>query len=58
MPYSELLRATVFLSAGGATALAALSIIGIARDGGDLVILVALVWWFSAATIVMVLGSA
>lgn len=58
MPYSELLRATVFLSAGGATALAALSIIGIARDGGDLVIVVALVWWFSSAAIGMVLGSA
>ena len=58
MPYAELLRATVFLSAGGATALAALSIIGITRDGGDLVIVVALVWWFAAATIGTALGSA
>lgn len=57
MPYSELLRATVFLSAGGATALAALSIIGITRDGGDLIILVALVWWFVAALIGMALGT-
>ena len=57
MPYSELLRATVFLSAGGATALAALSIIGISRDGGDLIIVVALVWWFAAALIGVMLGT-
>ncbi|MFM9045613.1 MAG: hypothetical protein ACKOL0_07510 [Solirubrobacterales bacterium] len=57
MPYAELLRATVFLTAGGATALAALSIIGITQGGDDLVIVVALVWWFLAAVIGMVLGS-
>jgi len=57
VPYAELLRATVFLAAGGATALAALSIIGITREGDDLVIVVALVWWFLAAVIGLLLGS-
>jgi hypothetical protein len=57
LPYAELLRATVFLTAGGATALAALSVIGITREGSDLAIVVALVWWFFAAVIGMFLGS-
>lgn len=57
MPYAELLRATVFLAAGGATALAALSIIGMTREGDDLVIVVALAWWFLAAVIGLFLGT-
>ena len=59
MPYSELLRATVFLAAGAATALAAVSVIGIQRSGVDeVIVIVALVWWTTAAVIGFVSGSA
>jgi len=59
VPYSELLRATVFLAAGAATALAAVSVIGIQRTGVDgLIVTVALVWWTAAGTIGVVSGSA
>jgi len=58
LPYSELLRATVFLAAGAATALAAVSVIGIQRTGvGGLIVTVALVWWVLAALIGLFLGS-
>ena len=59
MPYAELLRATVFLAAGAATALAAVSVIGIQRAGvNDLIVTVALVWWVAAAIIGTIMGSA
>lgn len=59
MPYSELLRATVFLAAGAATALAAVSVIGIQRTGADgPIVIVALVWWIAAGAIGIVTGSA
>lgn len=59
MSYAELLRATVFLAAGAATALAAVSVIGIQRTGADgLIVTVALVWWVAAASIGSVMGSA
>ena len=59
MPYSELLGSTVFLAAGAATALAAVSVIGIQRAGADgLIVTVAVVWWIAAAVIGTVSGSA
>jgi hypothetical protein len=59
VPYAELLRATVFLAAGAATALAAVSVIGIQRAGvDDLIVTVALVWWIAAGIIGTVMGSA
>lgn len=59
MPYSELLRATVFLAAGAATALAAISVIGIQRTGVEgTIVIVALVWWVAAALIGTASGSA
>ena len=59
MPYSELLRATVFLAAGAATALAAVSVIGIQRTGASgSIVAVALVWWGVAAAIGLVAGTA
>jgi hypothetical protein len=58
VPYSELLRSTVVLAAGAATALAAVSVIGIQRAGADgLIITVAAVWWIAAAVIGTVSGS-
>lgn len=58
MAYSELLRAIVFLAAGAATALAAVSVIGIQRAGVDeVIVIVALVWWTAAAAIGFVSGS-
>lgn len=59
MPYAELLRSTVFLAAGAATALAAISVIGIQRTGVDgLIVFVALAWWAVAALIGLTSGSA
>ena len=53
MRFGDLLRATVMLSAGVATLLAALTVIGISRDGDPLLLTVSAVWWACA----MVLGA-
>ncbi len=58
MPYSELLRSTVFLTAGGATALAAIAVIGAQRDYSSTVLLVGAVWWVTAAWIGVSMGQA
>jgi hypothetical protein len=52
--FSEFLRATVLLCAGCATLLAALTVIGISREGGeDTISYVSLGWW----TLAVVLGT-
>ncbi len=58
MPYAELLRSTVFLSAGGATALAAIAVIGAQRDFDPTILTVGAVWWITAAWIGMSMGEA
>ena len=58
MPYAELLRSTVFLTAGGATALAAIAVIGAQRDFDPTVLIVGSVWWITAAWIGMSMGEA
>lgn len=58
MPFAELLRATVFLAAGGATALAAIAVIGVRDADNTTVLLVGAAWWVVAAWIGLSLGAA
>jgi len=56
--FAELLRATVFLTAGGATALGAVAVIGAARSFSPSLLLIGAVWWLLAAWIGLFLGGA
>lgn len=58
MPFAELLRATVFLAAGGATALAAVAVIGIREADNTTVLVVGAAWWAIAVWIGLALGGA
>lgn len=58
MAFAELLRATVFLAAGGATALAAIAVIGVREADNMTVLLVGAAWWVVAAWIGLGLGGA
>jgi hypothetical protein len=58
MPYAELLRSTVLLAAGGATALAAVAVIGAQRDFNSTLLVIGAVWWIVAAWIGLSLGQA
>jgi len=48
MPYTDLLRVSVFITAAEATALGAITALAANRDGETLVPLVAAVWWLIA----------
>jgi hypothetical protein len=56
MPFSDLLRTTVFLTAAGATVLAVVAVAGIQREQNTTTLLVAGAWWIVTAWIGMVLG--
>lgn len=56
MPYTDLLRVTVFLCGAEATALGAITAIGAARDDDATTIVVAAVWWFVSLAIGLYLG--
>jgi hypothetical protein len=56
MPYTDLLRVTVFITGAEATALGAISALGAARNEEPRTILVAAVWWLVAAAIGFYLG--
>lgn len=58
MRFVDFLRATVLLSAAAATALALVTVLalGTGSAGGDVVLLVAVIWWFVAALIGLRLG--
>ncbi|HEV7615684.1 MAG TPA: hypothetical protein VGO36_05590 [Solirubrobacterales bacterium] len=56
MPYTELLRVSVFITAAQATALGAITVIGANRDGDTTRLLVAAVWWLVSLTIGFWLG--
>jgi len=56
MPYTELLRTTVFLIAAEATALGAITAIAAARDADTAAILFAAAWWLAALAIGLYLG--
>jgi hypothetical protein len=51
VPYTDLLRVTVFVTGAEATALAAIAAIGASREGDSTVILVAAAWWLVALAI-------
>jgi hypothetical protein len=55
--FSDFLRATVLLSAGCATLLAAITAIGAAQEGEALITIVCGGWWVAAAAIGLTMGS-
>jgi hypothetical protein len=56
LTFSDLLRLTVFLAAGEATALAAVTVLVAAPDGDDTTLIVAAAWWLVAVAIGIYLG--
>ena len=56
MRFADLLRVTVLLSAGAATALAAACLIGTSNDPGSTVVVQAAAWWALAAVLGALLG--
>jgi hypothetical protein len=56
MPYTDLLRVTVFLTGAEATALAAIAAIGANRTGDTTTLVVAAAWWPAALAIGAWLG--
>ena len=57
MPFAELLRATVFLAAGGATALGAIAVLGVRDAENTTILLIGAAWWVVAAWIGLALGG-
>lgn len=56
MPYTDLLRITVFLTGAEATALGAITALGANREGDSTAILIAAGWWLLALGIGLYLG--
>jgi hypothetical protein len=56
VPYTDLLRVTVFLTGAEATVLAAVTAIAVNRDADATTLLVALAWWTIALLVGIVLG--
>lgn len=56
MPYTDLLRITVFLTAAEATALGAITAIAAGRDDDTLTVIVAGAWWLIALVLGLYLG--
>jgi hypothetical protein len=56
VPYTDLLRVTVFITGAEATALGAITALGANRDGDTTAILVAVVWWLASLAIGIYLG--
>jgi hypothetical protein len=56
VPYTDLLRITVFLTGAEATALGTITAIGANRDGDTTAILVAAAWWLASLAIGIYLG--
>jgi len=57
LPFAELLRATVFLAAGGATALGAIAVLGVRDAENTTILLIGAAWWVVAAWIGLALGG-
>ena len=57
MPYTDLLRLTVFLAAGEATILAAITVLAAGRLDDTTTLIVALAWWTLASIIGLRLGA-
>ncbi len=58
MPYTDLLRITVFLTGAEATALGAITAIAAGRDDDATAVIVAAAWWLIALILGMYLGRA
>jgi hypothetical protein len=56
MPYTDLLRTTVFLTGAEATALGAVAALAAERDGDATTALVAIAWWLVALALGIYLG--
>ena len=56
MRFADFLRATVLLSAGSSTLLAALAVIGMSRDADRVLVIFSVSWWVAAAVIGAWLG--
>ena len=56
MRFGDFLKATVLLSAGAATLLAAVTVIGLSREFDRALVMVSAVWWVVAALIGVQLG--
>lgn len=56
MPYTDLLRVTVFITGAEATALGAITAIGANRTGEESVVLIAVAWWLISLAIGVYLG--
>jgi hypothetical protein len=56
MPYTDLLRTTVFLTGAEATALGAITAIAAGRDSDTTTVFVAAAWWLIALALGMYLG--
>lgn len=56
MPYTDLLRVTVFITGAEATALGAITAIGANRAGEESIVLIAAAWWLIAIAIGFYLG--
>ena len=56
MPYTDLLRVSVFVTAAEATALGAITAIAANRGGNETVVLVAAAWWLISLAIGLYLG--
>jgi hypothetical protein len=56
MPFTDLLRITVFLTAAEATALGAISALAGGRDGDTTTALIAAVWWLVSLAVGLYLG--
>ncbi|HMI81749.1 MAG TPA: hypothetical protein VK480_08170 [Solirubrobacterales bacterium] len=56
MPYTDLLRVSVFITAAEATALGAIAAVAANRDGETTIVLVAAAWWLVSLAIGIYLG--
>jgi hypothetical protein len=56
VPYTDLLRVTVFIAAAEATALGAITAIGANRTGEEAIVLIAVAWWVASLAIGFYLG--
>jgi hypothetical protein len=56
VPYTDLLRITVFVTGAEATVLGAITAIGANREGETTAVLVAVVWWLASLAIGIYLG--
>jgi hypothetical protein len=54
--FTEFLKATVLLSAGSATLLATLAVIGISRESDDTLLWFSAAWWIASVAIGVLLG--